>query len=74
MSGRELIIYILTNNLEDEPVFKDGRFMGFMTAVEAADKANVGLATMYTWISQGLVDCIVVGGLVYIPSNFNPPS
>ena len=28
MTGRDLIIYILTNNLENEFVFKDGKFIG----------------------------------------------
>lgn len=69
MTGRELIIYILKNDLENEPVFKDGKFIGFITAVEAARKLNVGIATIYTWISQGLVDCLVIGGIVYIPAD-----
>ena len=69
MTGRELIIYILKNDLENEPVFKDGKFIGFITVVEAARNLNVGIATIYTWISQGLVDCLVIGGIVYIPAD-----
>lgn len=70
MTGKELIIYILANNLENEPVFKDGKFIGFITAIEAAVKMNVGVATIYTWILQGRIPGIFVGGTVYIPANF----
>ena len=70
MTGRDLIIYILANNLEDESVFKNGRLLGFMSVVEAAEKMNVGVSTVYAWIAQGLVNCIVMHGMIYIPANF----
>ena len=34
MTGRDLIVYILSNNLENEEVFKDGKFIGFIPAQE----------------------------------------
>lgn len=70
MTGRELIIYILTNNLEDEPALKDGKFIGFMTASEAAVKMDVGVATIRAWVEQGLITGVVFGDRVYIPANF----
>ena len=70
MTGRDLIIYILANNLEDEFVFKDGKFLGFITVLVAAEKMNVGISTVYAWIAQGMLDCIVVHGMIYIPANF----
>lgn len=70
MTGKDLIVYILTNNLEDEPVFKDGRFIGFMTATDAAIKANVGIATIYTWVHRGRIPGFILGDHVYIPANF----
>ena len=73
MTGRDLIVYILTNNLENEQVFKDGKFIGYMTVDEAATKMNVGSATICAWIAQGWLNCIVVGGVVYIPANFETP-
>ncbi len=73
MTGRELIIYILENNLENEPVFKDGKFVGFMTAVEVAEKMNVGVATIFAWWSHGMLDGVVSGGRLYIPVNFTLP-
>ena len=74
MTGRDLIIYILENNLENEPVFKDGKFVGFMTAVEVAEKMNVGVATIFTWWSQGVLEGIVSGGTLYIPVTFTLPT
>lgn len=73
MTGRDLIIYILANNLEDEFVFKDGKFIGFVTVGEAAAKANVGDATIYAWITQGWLNCVVIGGTIYISADFKIP-
>ena len=70
MTGRELIIYILTNNLENEQVFKDGKFIGFITASEAAVKMDVGVATIRTWVEQGRITNVFFGDRVYIPANF----
>lgn len=68
MTGRELIIYILEHNLEDEPVFKDGKFVGFMTLDEAAAKMHVGRATVEAWVALGsmAIDSINVVEGVYI--------
>lgn len=73
MTGRDLIIYILTNKLEDRPIFDSGIFTNFLTEGEAANKMNVGIATVRTWINQGRLDCVVIGGLVYIPADFKSP-
>lgn len=70
MTGRELIIYILENGLEDEPILKDGKFIGFMTASEVAAKMNVGVATIYTWVCQHRLQAVVIGDTLYIPANF----
>ena len=35
MTGRDLILYILTNKLEDEPILKDGKFIDFINIAEA---------------------------------------
>lgn len=73
MTGRDLIMYILVNKLEDELVFDNGKFVGFITEGEAAERMHVGIATIRAWINQGMLDCIVVGGLVYIPADFRSP-
>lgn len=70
MTGRDLILYILSNNLEDEPIFNDGKLLGFMTICEAAEKMDVGTATVLTWIKQGRLPHLFIGGFIYIPADF----
>jgi hypothetical protein len=73
MTGRDLILYILMNNLEDEPVFEEGKFIGFVTDVEAAEKLGVGTATIRVWINQGLLDGVRINDNLYIRADFKPP-
>lgn len=73
MTGRDLIVYILENGLENEPVFKNGKFIGFVTADEVALKTNVGLATVHAWIHQDRLDSVVIKDGIYIPANFKSP-
>lgn len=70
MTGRELIMYILENNLEDEQIFKDGKLIGFMTIEEVAAKNNVGRETVITWLKLGKVKFVVIDGFICIPANF----
>lgn len=72
MTGRELIVYILQHNLEDEPVFKDGVFVGFLTVDEAAEKMDVGPATVSTLTKLGVLDSIWVDGGTYIQADTVP--
>ena len=58
MTGRDLIIYILEHGLEDELVYKDEKFIGFITVSEAAEKLNVGVNTIYAWIAERKIDYI----------------
>lgn len=69
MTGREMIIYILTNGLENEEVFKDGKLLGFLTVEEAAVKYNVGLSTIKVWVAERIIKGIVIGNQIYIPAN-----
>lgn len=73
MTGRDLILYILANNLEDEPVFDKGKFIGFVTASDVAMRTDVGLATVHAWIHQGRLDSVTVREGIYIPANFKSP-
>lgn len=72
MTGRDLIIYILSNGLEDKPIFEDGSVLGFLTVPEAAQKFEVGTATVTLWCSFGMLDHIRIGGQTYIPVNAEP--
>lgn len=67
MTGRDLIMYIMKNHLEDRPVFEDDKFIGFITVDEAAAKFEVGSATVNSWIMLGLMDGIQIGNAIYIP-------
>ena len=69
MTGRDLIIYILENNLENEPVYKDGRLLGFITVTEAAVKFKVGQSTIKALVEKGRLRGIEIGGELYIPVN-----
>ena len=73
MTGRELIIYILQNGLEDEPVFKNGKFIGFITPDEVAVNTGVGPATVCAWVHQGRLPSEAVREGIYIPANAQSP-
>lgn len=73
MTGRDLIIYILKNNLEDEQVFVNDMVLGFLTVEEAAVKLGVGISTIYIWIGQGSLDHIQIGGTYLVPANCKRP-
>lgn len=64
MTGRELIIYILENGLEDEQVFEKGRFVGFLTLGEAAQKLGYGIETVKAMIELGLVENVNEGDMI----------
>lgn len=73
MTGRDLILYILENNLEDELVFNKGKLLGFMNAVEAATKFNVGLSTIKVWMDTGKLPYLRIGSYFFIPSLTKDP-
>lgn len=69
MTGRDLIIYILANDLENEPIIKDGTFLGFITAKQAAVKFSVGEATIKVWVGLDMLDGVTIGDELYIPAH-----
>lgn len=73
MTGRDLILYILANGLENEPVFKNGKFIGFVTTGEAAAKMDVGIATIHALIKEKRLDGVFVSEGLYVPANFKSP-
>lgn len=73
MTGRDLIVYILENKLEDRPVFDNGELLGFVSAAEAAERCGVGIGTVCVWISQGLIYGIKINDEIYVPANFKSP-
>lgn len=74
ITGRDLILYILQNNLEDEPVFEDGMLLGFMNEMEAAVKFGVGVSTIRAWVYKELLPAMRIGEVLFIPANAEKPN
>ena len=68
MTGRDLIIYILQNNLEDKPVFENGKITGLLTVEEAALKFKVGFSTIKLWYELNVLPGFEIDGNIYIPA------
>lgn len=68
MTGRDLIIYILENNLEDKPVIENDKLLGFMNVHETALKFGVGTATIELWYALGVIQGFEIGEKIYIPA------
>lgn len=73
MTGRDLIVYILKNGLENEPIYEDGKILGFMNVEEAAVKFNVSTPTIHAWAKLGMLDSVAIGKALYIPANAECP-
>lgn len=73
MTGRELMLYILENNLEDEVVIKDGVFVWLMTEEEAAVKFDTGIETVRAWYICGMLSGIKIGDRLYFLRNASDP-
>ena len=69
MTGKDLILYILQNDLEDEPLYENGNLLGFMNSDEAALKFKVGSATIEIWCQMGILPNVLIGDRYYIPVN-----
>lgn len=72
MTGKDLVLYILQNDLLDDPVFLGERFLDFMTIQEAAVKLDVGEATVRNWVKLNMIPSIQIGGKIFIPKNPQP--
>ena len=73
MTGKELILYILQNNLENTIVLQDGFFVGFMTEEEAAVKFNVGIETIRAWYNLRMLDGTRIGDSLYFLKDVADP-
>lgn len=73
MTGKDLIIYILKNNLENEVLFEDGKFVGMMDIQEAAVKFNVGMPTVWTWYMMGDLEGVIISNRVYFLREVEDP-
>lgn len=75
MTGRELILYILENHLEDEVLITKDRISSllFMTDKEAAVKFGVGLETVLMWHKLGMLEGTTAGKTLLILGNSKDP-
>lgn len=72
MTGRDLILYILANHLEDEDIFAGGKFVGLYTVSEYASIMDVGPETVRVWAMTGMVESIIIYGTLFIPATALP--
>ena len=73
MTGKELIMYILQNNLENTVVLEDCFFTGFMTEKEAAVKFNVGVETIKAWYDCKMLSGTKIGDSLYFRKDTTDP-
>lgn len=73
MTGKDLIIYILKNNLEDVNISRNGINSLFMNIDEAATKFGVGTATLIVWFARGQIDCFIIDGKLYFLKDMPDP-
>ena len=73
MTGKELILYILQNNLENTIVLEDCFFIGFMTEEEAAVKFNTGVETIRAWYSCKMLKGTKIGDSLYFRKDAADP-
>lgn len=74
MTGKELILYILQNNLENTIVLDvNGFFVGFMTEEEAAVKFGVGVATIRAWYHCKMIKGTQIGDSLYFRKDVADP-
>lgn len=60
MTGRDLIIYILQNHLEDTEIFTDSNHM-FLTVEEAAVKYGTGVAIIKAMVDRNILKGMKIG-------------
>lgn len=71
MTGRDLILYILQNNLEDEEIVQDGKIVGFLSLEDVAVKFDVGTATVSAWIELGMIKGVRIGDALFVPDIYD---
>lgn len=69
MTGKELIMYIIKNDLLNEPIFSDNKILGLVTVEEAAIRLDVGKATISVYAKLGRIDSVKIGNAIFIVDN-----
>lgn len=70
MTCRDLIIYILENDLEDKPLVDNGTIimenLGFIPINKVATKMNVGFSTVIAWMQEGTIKGYNINHELYV--------
>lgn len=73
MTGKDLIIYILKNNLEDTEVFKNGtvnpEILGLVSVRKKATDDHVGINFIEALCKMGRINFVTVNGSKYVLQN-----
>lgn len=71
MTGRDLIVYILENNLENEELFKNGEInysmLGLVDSAHAAVHMHCGLATVSVLTQMKKLQSVRTYDAMYFP-------
>lgn len=77
ITGKDLIMYILENDLENDLFFDNKRvgreLLGFMSVMEAAIEFGVGTSTVLLWYERGSIKGFKIGETVFILANQKNP-
>lgn len=65
MTGRDLIIYILQNSLEDEVLLDEDKDLSLMTEEEVAAKNNVSVPTVKAYQELGILKGVKSNNSLY---------
>lgn len=72
MTGRDLIIYILENNLENEQFYQNHNLLYFLSIEEEALKFNVGINTVKAWLDLDLITGVKIREKIYVGFHVSP--
>lgn len=68
MTGRELIIYILQNNLENSDIFES-----IIPDYEIAKRFDVGKETIRVWYKLGMIPGFMIGDTLFCTKDVKDP-
>ena len=68
MTGRDLILYILENGLEDKKIIDGESILGFETLTDAAKRLGCGEASAAALCTMHKIPMLNINGITYIPA------
>lgn len=72
MTGRDIMMFILENHLEDVDLLNAEEIPNFVTVEKAAVNFGVGTAVVQAWLDKGMLDYVLIANRVFIPENAKP--